>query len=161
LKVLGIDPGITATGYGIISRQETGEEKTCWGTIWPKKGPIYNKISQICLNIKQIIEEYEPEFAVLEKVFYQKNIQSLLRSSELRGAIILTLMDHKIKILEYAPAQIKLATTGNGRASKDQVRYFIERLLVKTKTSISNHAIDALAIAYTAYRKQKGYQNIR
>ncbi len=152
MKILGIDPGLTATGYGIIERREADQDAT-WGTIWPKKGNSYSKIAEVCASIKQVIVEHKPDLAVLEKVFYQKNIQSLLRSSELRGAIILTLIDSQIKIAEYTPAQIKMVTTGNGRASKDQVRYFVERLMIRTKQSISNHAIDALAIAYTGYRR--------
>lgn len=155
MKIIGIDPGITATGYSII---EDGKG-ICFGTIRPKKGDIPSKIFEICENIKLLIDKNRPDSAALEKVFYQKNIQSLLRSSELRGAIILTIINHKMKILEYTPAQIKLTTTGNGRASKEQVRYFIERLLINSlkadKTNISNHAIDALAIAYTAYRKTR------
>ena len=82
-----------------------------------------------------------------------KNIQSLIRSSELRGAIILTLLACQAKIVEYTPAQIKLTTTGNGRASKKQVRYFIEKTIMKHKSRLSSHAIDAVAIAYTASRK--------
>ena len=71
----------------------------------------------------------------------------------MRGAIILTLINSKIKIIEYTPAQIKLTTTGNGRASKKQVRYFIERIVMKNNKRASCHAIDALAIAYTAVHK--------
>ena len=154
MKILGIDPGLTATGYGIIEKHEIAED-TRWGTIWPKKGSTYSKIAEVCTSLRQVIAEHKPDLAVLEKVFYQKNIQSLLRSSELRGAIILTLIDHQIKIAEYTPAQIKMVTTGNGRASKEQVRYFVERLMVRTKQNISNHAIDALAIAYTGYRRSR------
>jgi crossover junction endodeoxyribonuclease RuvC len=149
LKVIGIDPGITATGYGIIKDNEL----LCTGTIRPKKAKGYSKISEICKNIRDLINTFQPDIAVLEKVFYQKNIQSLIKSSELRGAIIYTLSENKTKILEYTPSQIKLTTTGNGRASKMQVRYFIERLLLESNKKVSNHAIDALAIAYTAIRK--------
>lgn len=113
----------------------------------------YERLSEICAHIQMVIEEHKPDIAVLEKVFYQKNIQSLLRASELRGAIILTLFKNRVKIYEYTPAQIKLTTTGNGRASKNQVRYFIEHIFIKTKRKNSHHAIDALAIAYTAQRK--------
>jgi len=149
LKVIGIDPGITATGYGII---EDGKG-ICTGTIRPKSEEIYSRVFEICENIGFIIDKNKPDCAALEKVFYQKNIQSLMRSSELRGAIILTLLSSKIKILEYTPSQIKLITTGNGRASKKQVRYFIERIVMRNSTKVSAHAIDALAIAYTAARK--------
>jgi len=149
LKVIGIDPGITATGYGIVE----DERCVCTGTIRSKKNNIHEKFIEICTKIKELIKENKPDFAALEKVFYHKNIQSLIRSSELRGAIIITLLQEKIKIVEYTPTQIKLTTTGNGRASKAQVRYFVERVFMFEKKKMSNHATDALSIAYTALRR--------
>jgi crossover junction endodeoxyribonuclease RuvC len=149
LKVIGIDPGITATGYGII---EDGKS-ICIGTIRPKHRETYNKVLEICDYIKRLIDDNKPSCAALEKVFYHKNLQSLMRSSELRGAIIITLLSNNIKVIEYTPSQIKLVTAGNGRASKRQVRYFMEHVVMKNHIRSSTHAIDALAIAYTAARK--------
>ena len=149
MKVIGIDPGVTATGYGIL---EDGK-CTCLGTIRPTKKESHSKIFEICSNLKELILKNNPDCAALEKAFYCKNIQSLIRTSELRGAIILTLLENGLQITEYAPTQIKLTTTGNGRASKRQVRYFVERMIIKRSKRLSNHATDALAIAYTASRK--------
>lgn len=149
MKVIGIDPGLTATGYSIIDN----EKCICVGTIRPKKNDTDNKVLEICKRIKQLIKENRPDFAALEKVFYHKNVQTLIKSSQLRGAIILTLLENKIKVSEYAPTQVKLTTTGNGRASKIQVRYFVERIMSENTKRKSNHAIDAIAIAYTAIRK--------
>lgn len=156
MKIIGIDPGMSATGYGII---KDGKVTNC-GTIRPKKGEVYTKLLEICKKIEELLNTDRPDLAVLEKVFYRKNVQSLLRSSELRGAIILTIISNKIKILEYAPAQIKLTTTGNGRASKQQVRYFVERTMLENNKRISSDAIDALAIAYTGARKMQSQKNI-
>ena len=148
MKLIGIDPGITATGYSIINNDEiTG------GTIRPKHGDTYYKILEICSKLKALVIENQPDFVALEKVFHHKNVQSLIRSAELRGAIIITLLACKSKIVEYTPTQIKLTTTGNGRASKKQVRYFIEKAIMRSKGRLSSHAIDAVAIAYTAARK--------
>ncbi len=99
-----------------------------------------------------------PDYAALEKAFYHKNIQSLIKSSELRGAIIYALQETNIRILEYTATEIKLTTTGNGRASKEQVRYFTEKMFSPGGSRVSNHAIDAIAIAYTATRKQRSKQ---
>ena len=149
MKLIGIDPGITATGYSIINSNSdiTG------GTIRPKQGDTYRKILEICNRIKSLVEENNPDFVALEKVFHHKNVQSLIRSSELRGAIITTLLSCSAEIVEYTATQIKLTTTGNGRASKKQVRYFIEKAIMKSSKRFSSHAIDAVAIAYTAARK--------
>jgi len=149
LKVLGIDPGVTATGYGII------EDEACiaTGTIRPRTNNIHDRILTICQTLEKLIDTYKPDRVSLEHAFYHKNVQSLIRSSELRGAIILTLLKNEMSIVQYTPTQIKLTTTGNGRASKQQVRYFVERILLNSKKRVSSHATDAIAIAYTAMRK--------
>ena len=151
MKVIGIDPGLAATGYGIIE----GGKCINAGTIRSKEKDGHAKIFDICNKIKQLLDDNKPDIAVLEKVFYHKNVQSLMKSSELRGAIILTLIEHKMPLTEYSATKIKLTTTGNGRASKEQVRYFINKILTNDNDRISNHATDALAIAYTATRKMK------
>jgi crossover junction endodeoxyribonuclease RuvC len=149
LKVLGIDPGLTATGYSVIENNTVIET----GTIRPRRKESNEKIFEICNGIQQAIERNKVSFAVLEKAFYEKNVSSLMRVSELRGALIFMLKNNSIDLYEYTPAQIKLTTTGNGRASKEQVRFFIERIMRRSKTKASNHAIDALAIAYTGSKK--------
>ncbi len=148
---MGIDPGISATGYGIITDRN---EPIC-GTIRPDEKEYYKKIYSICDKIKSLITKFKPDAISLEKAFFQKNVASLIKISELRGAIIYLLLQSRIRFIEYTPAQIKLVTTGNGRASKKQVRFVIERTLLKNRSRASNHAIDALAIAYTAQRKLK------
>ncbi len=149
MKIIGIDPGITGTGYSLVA------DGTCIdiGTIRAKGTDPHLKVLEICTRIKQIVDKQQPEFAALEKVFYHKNIKTLIRASELRGAIILALLESGIAIKEYTATEIKLTTTGNGRASKEQVRYFIERVFADRKHGDSSHAIDAAAIAYTAIQK--------
>jgi crossover junction endodeoxyribonuclease RuvC len=150
LKVLGIDPGVTATGYGILQNEQCVDV----GTIRPKAKQAHDRLISICENIKRIVEECQPDYAALEKAFYHKNIQSLIQSSELRGAIIVTLLNCGVQVVEYTPTQIKLTTTGNGRASKQQVRYMIEKIMLgQDHKRVSHHATDALSIAYTAVRK--------
>lgn len=151
MKIMGIDPGISATGYGIILEGK----KTIYGTIRPAERNYYKKISAVCKNIKLLIRRYKPDIVSLERAFYQKNVASLIKISELRGAILYLLIANRINFFEFTPAQIKLTTTGNGRASKHQVRFIIERIFLQNKSRISNHAIDALAIAYTAQQKQR------
>lgn len=151
MKIMGLDPGISATGYGII----LDSNKTICGTIRPNEKNYYKKLSVICEKIKLLIKDYQPDIVSLERAFYQKNVASLIKISELRGAILYLLIENEIDFFEYTPAQIKLATTGNGRASKQQVRFIIERVFSQNKARISHHAIDALAIAYTAQQKQR------
>ncbi len=154
MKVLGIDPGLNATGYSVI------EADRCLniGTIRPKNKSAHERILEICQNVKEIVTASHPDCAALEKAFFHKNIQSLIKTSELRGAIIFALQESNIKILEYTATEIKLTTTGNGRASKEQVRYFAEKMFTCGNTRVSHHAVDAVAIAYTATRRQRAKQ---
>jgi len=147
--IIGIDPGVTATGFAIIQDQKG----ICTGTIRPKKGDSYHKIEEICSALEEIVRQHHPGLAALEKAFHHKNVVSLVRISELRGAIIHMLIQNDTKIVEYMPTHIKLTATGNGRASKPQVRYFIERIFRLDGKPMSHHAVDALAIAYTAGRR--------
>ncbi|MEO0141905.1 MAG: crossover junction endodeoxyribonuclease RuvC [candidate division WOR-3 bacterium] len=149
MTLLGLDPGLSATGYGVI----IDNSKFFSGTIRPKEKVYIQKILTICKAIEKLIHLYKPDAVAIEKAFYKKNVASLVRISELRGAILYLLLQKRITILEYTPAQVKLTTTGNGQASKKQVRFIIERILIKNKSRLSHHAIDALAIAYTASRK--------
>ena len=151
IKVIGIDPGVTATGFAIIQ----GQKGICTGTIRPKKADSYKKIEEICSMIEKIVRQHHPGLAALEKAFHHKNVASLVRISELRGAIIHTLIKTGTEIVEYMPTHVKLTATGNGRASKVQVRYFIERIFRTGDKPMSHHAVDALAIAYTACRRTR------
>jgi len=150
--IIGIDPGLTATGYGIIR----GSRVIRLGTIRPGRGDVFLRIQEICDALERIVAEHRPGRAALEKAFYHKNVSSLVRISEVRGAIVRTLLQAGLTIADYTPTSIKLTTTGSGRASKPQVRYFIERLFGTNGRRASHHAVDALAIAYTAYRKSGG-----
>ena len=150
--IIGIDPGLTATGYGIIR----GSQVIRLGTIRPGRGDVFLRIQEICDALERIVAEHQPGLAALEKAFYHKNISSLVRISEVRGAILRTLLQAGLKVADYSPTSIKLTTTGSGRASKPQVRYFIERLFGTNGRRASHHAVDALAIAYTASRKAGG-----
>jgi len=154
--IIGIDPGLTATGYGIIR----GSRVIHLGTIRPGRGDVFNRIQEICTRLESVVAEHRPGLAALEKAFYHKNVSSLVRVSEVRGAILRTLLQAGLKVTDYSPTSIKLTTTGSGRASKLQVRYFIERLFGTNGRRASHHAIDALAIAYTAYRKTGGAATI-
>lgn len=155
MKILGIDPGLTATGYGIISQDRT----FVTGTIRPHAKESAAKIIEICAAIEQVVREHDPSLAALEKAFYNKNARSLMLISELRGALRYLLHRLDVPCVEYAPTQVKLTTTGNGNASKAQVRFWLERLLAvpdrRQRRMISHHAVDALSIAYTAQRKVK------
>ncbi len=146
MKVLGLDPGLSTTGFGLIENSRMIDA----GVIRPKgKKSLTEKIELIATELEIFVRRQHPVVCGLETVFYKKNPRSVILSAQLRGALILVLVRHGINILEFTPAHIKLALTGNGHASKAQVQYMVNRIF-KINKKLSTDATDALAIAYCA-----------
>ncbi|MEO0072295.1 MAG: crossover junction endodeoxyribonuclease RuvC [candidate division WOR-3 bacterium] len=145
-KVLGLDPGLVATGYSIVK----SSKYLAYGVIKPdpQKDWIF-RIAEIVSRLKKIIRTYRPEVCVVETLFFRKvSARSVITSAHLRGAILYLLFSEKIPLVEITPAKIKKAVTGNGRASKAQIAYMV-RHLYNINENLNHHTSDALAIAYT------------
>jgi len=156
LIILGIDPGSLNVGYGIIQVEKRKIVAAGCDTI--KINPklqLTERLVQIHLGIDKIIAEYKPDVAVVETIFYGKNIKSAFTLGHARGVIMLALAQHNITIEEYSPREVKKSVVGNGNASKEQVAYMVQKILnlsVKPKTE---DAADALAIALCQFNKNK------
>ena len=154
--ILGIDPGSLNVGYGIIQVEKRKIVAAGCDTI--KINPklqLTERLVQIHLGIDKIIAEYKPDVAVVETIFYGKNIKSAFTLGHARGVIMLALAQHNITIEEYSPREVKKSVVGNGNASKEQVAYMVQKILnlsVKPKTE---DAADALAIALCQFNKNK------
>jgi crossover junction endodeoxyribonuclease RuvC len=151
LKVLGIDPGLHATGYGII-----GAEQVCFGVIKSKSSePLSLRIVKITDELRQLIHRQQPDRCAIESLFFKKEAaRSVILSAHLRGAIFLILEQEHIPIREITPAKVKLALTGNGRASKQQMKYMV-RQVFDIENGLPEDAADALAVAYCALKLEK------
>jgi crossover junction endodeoxyribonuclease RuvC len=149
--VIGIDPGLSATGYGII--ESNGLNKyTCstFGSIkTSSKKDIPTRLLVIFSNLVNIIESYMPTSAGIETVFVGKDPKNHLHMGEARGIIFLALKMKDISIHEFSPLQVKKSITGYGGAQKSQVAFMVTKLL-NIRTAIDEHAADALAIALAA-----------
>jgi crossover junction endodeoxyribonuclease RuvC len=149
--VIGIDPGLSATGYGII--ESNGFNKyTCgaFGSIkTSSKIDIPTRLFIIFSNLVNIIESYMPTCAGIETVFVGKDPKNHLHMGEVRGVIFLALKMKNIATHEFSPLQVKKSITGYGGAQKSQVAFMVTKLLNIT-TAIDEHAADALAIAMAA-----------
>ena len=121
--VLGIDPGTAVTGYGVVSHRDDGAVflLEC-GVIRTSAGePLPDRIREIFLGIREVIERFQPSSVVVEDVFQGKNIRSALTLGHARGAILLAAALQELPIAEYSPREIKKAVVGTGSATKDQV----------------------------------------
>ena len=152
--ILGIDPGTNFMGYGLIKVVGTKASLICMGIIdLHKESDPYLKLGHIFERVWGIIESYLPDEMAIEAPFYGKNVQSMLKLGRAQGVAIAAAVHHGVPIHEYAPLKIKMALTGNGAASKEQVAGMLERILKIPKEDMATHldATDALAAAYCHY----------
>ncbi len=148
MRILGIDPGIRCTGYGLISVDSREPTLVDFGTIKPPPAtPIGRRLSVIYDDIAQLIETGEPDELAIEEAFYGVNVKSALILGQARGVVILCAAHHRLPVGEYAPRKVKLATTGNGAAAKEQVQMMVQRILNMDRPPAPLDASDALAVA--------------
>ena len=151
-RILGVDPGTRAVGYGIIDRGRRFEYVEC-GVIKAKTSDDMGaRLLTIARTLGEVIAEFEPSMLVLEKAFHGRNAASALKLGQARGAVIVLAAERGLPTFEYAPATIKQAVVGHGRATKAQIQARV-KLLFRLKHTPSVDAADALAIALChAYR---------
>ena len=149
MRILGIDPGSRICGWGII--EETREARNLrhidCGIVTTKSSVDFpTRLGTIFDGIEKVIEEYRPDQACIENVFYQKNARSALILGQARGAAIVACHKSGLKVFEYSPAQIKQAVCGYGRAEKQQVARMVMAILGLPEIAQAD-ASDALACA--------------
>lgn len=151
MRVIGIDPGLSATGYGIIESKNSNQYTAItFGSIkTSSKKDIPTRLLDIFTNLLNIIESHSPDYAGVETIFVGKDPKNHLHMGEVRGAIFLALKMKNLIIHEFSPLQVKKSITGYGGAQKSQVSFMVSRLL-KIETAMDEHAADALAIAMSA-----------
>ncbi|MBO6288603.1 MAG: crossover junction endodeoxyribonuclease RuvC [Prevotella sp.] len=149
--VLGIDPGTNVMGYGVISVVGQKARMVAMGVIdMRRENDPYLRLGKIFERVTGIIDEYLPDEMAIEAPFFGKNVQSMLKLGRAQGVAIAAAIHHSVPIHEYAPMKIKMAITGNGSASKEQVAGMLERLLNLDKQDMPKFmdATDALGAAY-------------
>lgn len=146
--VIGIDPGVARTGYGVLRRCDPFPTPLAFGCIeTPSRRRTSRRLLEIYEKILALLDEYSPESLAMEELFFSRNVTSAMRVSEARGVILLAAEQRGIPVTEYTPNQVKLAVTGSGRAGKQQVQEMMRRLLRLQETPRPDDAADGLAIA--------------
>ncbi len=145
-RILGIDPGLRITGFGIIDKQGQKLHYVGSGCIKTPAGELPERLKAILICLGEVIAQYQPHQAAIEKVFVNVNPQSTLLLGQARGAAICAAVQANLSVAEYTALQLKQAVVGNGHADKEQVQAMVVRLLNLTGTP-SPDAADALACA--------------
>lgn len=166
--ILGIDPGTTIMGYGLLRVTGNRPEMIAMGVIdLRKQKDPYLKLRYIYERVQGVIESYLPDELAIEAPFFGKNVQSMLKLGRAQGVAMAAALSRDLPITEYAPLKIKMAITYNGQASKEQVADMLQRMLHLDPKEMPAFmdATDALGAAYCHFLQmgrpvvEKGYNN--
>ncbi len=150
--IMGIDPGTNVMGYGVLGVNGKQAEMMVMGVIRLNKfDDHYMRLRHIYERISGLVKEYLPDEMAVEAPFFGKNVQSMLKLGRAQGVAIAAALSRDVPVKEYAPLSVKMAITGNGSASKEQVANMLRRLLNIPEQQMPHllDATDALAVALT------------
>ncbi len=159
MRIMGIDPGVAITGYGVVEECNGRWRNVASGCIQTdSKEPAPERLAKIFSSLGELIDDYSPRAISLEKLFFCKNTRSALQVGEARGVVILAAAIHKVELFEYTPLQIKKAVSGFGKANKSQVEKMVQILLRLEKIPPMDDEADALAAAICHLQHRKWLQ---
>ncbi len=146
MRILGLDPGLRVTGYGVIEKNGSTLTYVSSGCVKSPDGELPDRLKNILNSVQEVISRHSPQEVAVEKVFVNVNPQSTLLLGQARGAAICAAVSRDLPVSEYTALQVKQAVVGNGHAKKEQVQEMVKRLL-KLPGYPSPDAADALACA--------------
>ena len=148
ITILGIDPGLADTGFGVIKKQGNKLMAVDYGSIKTKPAqPAEDRLEIIHSSLKRLIKKYRPDYLSVEKLFFCKNVKTALAVGQARGVVVLTAGESGLVLKEYTPLQIKMALTGYGKADKNQVQQMVKIILNLKQIPKPDDAAYALAAA--------------
>ena len=149
MKILGIDPGIATTGYGIIENKGSNLCLIDYGCILTSpKMSVAERLNKLFNELSALIKKKKPDEVAIEELFFAKNVKTAMTVSQARGVIVLSCIRSGMKVInEYTPLEVKMALVGYGRAEKFQVQKMVATLLSLKEIPKSDDAADALAVA--------------
>lgn len=148
MSILGLDPGSAIVGYALLEKKDKKLFSLKYGCITTdSRQPASRRLVQIERELAKIVKKYHPQEAVVEKLFFFKNLKTAIAVSQARGVILATLERVGLKTFEYTPLQVKLSVTGYGKAPKIQVQRMVKNILNLREIPRPDDAADALAIA--------------
>ena len=146
--VLGVDPGLASTGYGVVKRRD-GRLLACDGGVIETPATLSEerRLAAIHAAIEGLLDEHQPDALALEQLYFGQNVKTAFAVGQARGAVMLAAGQRKLQCFSYTPQEVKGAVCGNGRAQKEQVARMVAALLSLPEPPRPDHAADALAVA--------------
>jgi len=149
MRIIGIDPGLAITGYGVIQTDRSNDYRCIdYGVITTQAGlPDAERLKVLHQAFTELITNHQPDSSAVEKLFFQKNVKTAISVGQARGVIMLTLAQANLSIEEYTPNEVKQTVCGYGSAGKMQVQRMVQTLLQLDELPQPDDAADALAVA--------------
>lgn len=156
-RYLGIDPGLNRTGYAVLERRPRGPFLLEGGILRSdQKASLQHRVLEIARGLREVLEELRPEIVAIEQLFsHTRNPKTAILMAHARGAILMTLAESEIPVVNYTPTQIKRLLTGSGSASKEQIQHAVKTELKLDNIPEPNDVADASAIALCLYHSVK------
>jgi crossover junction endodeoxyribonuclease RuvC len=147
MKVLGIDPGLAATGWAVLQKKEAVALLAygCFST--SQKQNLSSRLVAISHEIRRLIELYRPDVLAVEEVFFAQNVKTAIRVAQCLGVVKMAARELKVEVAEFPPLNVKMTITGYGRADKKQIGFMLYKCLNLTAKIKPHHAADAAAVA--------------
>jgi crossover junction endodeoxyribonuclease RuvC len=149
MRVLGVDPGLTRCGLGVVDSDRPGQASLVAVTVvrTPAGDPIGDRLHAVDVGMDEWIERYRPDAVAVERVFAQSNLRTVMGTAQAGGVAIAAAARRGLPVVMYTPSEVKACVTGSGRADKAQVTMMVTRLLKLTVAPKPADAADALALA--------------
>lgn len=148
MRILGIDPGYAIMGWGVLEKKGNTVLPVAYGSITTDKDmPMPQRLKHLYCSLMEVISEYHPDEASIEKLYFNNNAKTVIFVGEARGVAVLACSNSGVDIFEYTPLQIKTAITGNGRANKKQMQAMVTKLLNLKEVPKPDDTADAIAAA--------------
>lgn len=156
--ILGIDPGLAHTGWGIIAQSGSRMACVAYGCVATAADmPIAQRLAKIYSQISAVIAKYGPTCVGIETIWFGQNVTAAMDTAQARGAALAACAQGGLDVAEFAPRQIKISVVGTGSAEKEQVQYMVKQLLALEDIPKPDHAADALAAAI-CYTTHEGFE---
>ncbi len=150
-RILGVDPGLTATGWGLLEIDSDGTASLRWNTIQAPDGALAERLTYIHDQLQDVIERHRPDEVAIERPFVHKNVRTAVLLGQAQAAAMIAAASAGMAVHEYPPRQVKEAVAGLGSAEKAAVRDALIARLGLSEIDASADAADALAVAYCHY----------
>jgi crossover junction endodeoxyribonuclease RuvC len=148
MLVLGVDPGLATTGYGVVRETPGGLQSVAFGVVkTPPHLSLPERLQQLYRELSALIREHQPDESAVEELFFSRNVRTAMSVGQARGVVLLALADAALPVTEYTPLTIKQAISGFGGADKVQMQTMVKMLLRLESVPQPDDAADALAVA--------------